>query len=1142
LIFPSLAQLATRDVVTLDVSHTLKEALQLMNEHHIRDVIVTQGQTYRILTARELIDFQIKKIPLSTPLKDLALNIVPQMSADDNVMKALMVVQNHPDNHVCLINKDRDLIGIISYSDLAASLQPDQLVQSQPIGELIGDRTFLRVAGDDDLQTVFERMHQLKETAAIVMQHQQAVGMMTQSNIIELLDKENNWQKPVADYMSSPLLSVDASASVQYALAMSREHHIKHLVVQDQQQKVIGVLHQKDLVSLVYQALYERFENETRRLQGEMDLLRAGPVVSLIWKSEPGWPVKYITPNVLSILGYEVSEFVSPHFYFSELIHPDDLERITQEVEQALANKLSYWDQRYRLLSKQGRWRWFYDYSQPIYGADDQVEEIFGYLLDQTHLIETEQALTQSEQQYRLLFEFYPLATVLFDPITQLPVQFNQQAHQQLGYSAEVFKHLRISDYEVIESEQKVKEHMADILAKGEAHFETQHRHKSGKILEIKVTCRVLKLNGQDYILSVFEDISELKQSQQAFQAAHQKQLAASEEKMQFMAYLSHEIRTPMMGILGICELAQDYHDVTDFKAAATQVANAGQQLMSLINDFLDLSKLEANQLILKSQPIALNALMNELMGLAQGIKKVDQPIEMHLQYDEALPAVLYGDGQRLKQVLLNLLSNAIKFTEQGHVTLEVRLMAQKNGQAWVKFSVSDSGIGLSSAALANLFKPYHQAPSTQSAEGGTGLGLVISQQLVQLMKGTGIAVSSALGKGSCFAFEVPLAIETDQQVEVPPSTSDGEIKPLQGRILVAEDDAINQQVIRQQLNSLGISDIVMVGDGEQAVTQARKQSFDLVLMDLQMPKLNGFEASQRLLEAQPDLAIIALSAADSESDRLLAEQNGMKSYLVKPVSLQRLYAVLAGYLPGAPQSMTEIRDVRPNDKVQLSAESFSKQTAALPIDFQRGIAQLNGNHSLYLKLLKQFLAQLNHQYADLAGELMEASLTTVNAADLSEWQAKNHSMKGVAGNLALMALHEVSQKIDIELKQQRLPGQRLIQSFNQIINETKQAIQNTLNLETGRVTTQVIKHSEPSPSQPLTVSELQNALTDLLKALHSQRYMSSQQLQPLWDSIPPAMQPEYGAPLMAAIDNFEFDRASVLVGLLLEALQEQED
>jgi len=314
LIFPSLAQLATRDVVTLDVSHTLKEALQLMNEHHIRDVIVTQGQTYRILTARELIDFQIKKIPLSTPLKDLALNIVPQMSADDNVMKALMVVQNHPDNHVCLINKDKDLIGIISYSDLAASLQPDQLVQSQPIGELIGDRTFLRVAGDDDLQTVFERMHQLKETAAIVMQHQQAVGMMTQSNIIELLDKENNWQKPVADYMSSPLLSVDASASVQYALAMSREHHIKHLVVQDQQQKVIGVLHQKDLVSLVYQALYERFENETRRLQGEMDLLRAGPVVSLIWKSEPGWPVKYITPNVLSILGYEVSEFVSPIF------------------------------------------------------------------------------------------------------------------------------------------------------------------------------------------------------------------------------------------------------------------------------------------------------------------------------------------------------------------------------------------------------------------------------------------------------------------------------------------------------------------------------------------------------------------------------------------------------------------------------------------------------------------------------------------------------------------------------------------------------------------------------------------------------------------------------------------------------------
>lgn len=853
--FPSLAELATREVVTMDVTQSLKEAVQLMNEHHIRDVIVTQGQHYFILTARELIDFQIRQVPLSTPLADLHLNIVPQMMAGDSVMKALMVIQNHPDNHVCLINEDKELIGIVSYTDLANSLQPDHLVQSQPVSEIVKGQSFLQVTTNDDLQTVFKQLHLMNETAAIVMQNQQAVGMITQTNVIALLNESHNWQQPVSDYMSSPLMTVDASASVQYALAVSREHHIKHIVVMEHDQ-VLGILHQKDLVALVYQALHQRFENENQLIKQEMDLLKAGPVVSLIWQLAPGWPVSYITPNVLKVLGYQASEVISARFKFSELIHPEDVDRVAQEVESYLAERAPFWEQRYRLLSKQGQWLWFYDYSQPIYDANEKVEAIFGFLLDQTHLVETEQALAQSERQYRSLFEHYPMATVLYDPKTQLPIRFNHQAHQQLGYSAETFAHLRIADYEVLESAKKVEKNIADILAKGGAIFETQHRHKSGQVLDIKVTVKTITFDDAPYLLSVFEDITALKQSQQALAIAHQKELAASEEKSKFMAYLSHELRTPLSGILGLCELTESYTEIADFKKSVTQVTQAAQQLMLLMNDLLDLSKIEAQKLTLFLQPMQLESVVEAVMALGKGLQGAKASLKLTLYYDAHLPKALKGDVQRLRQVLMNLLSNAVKFTQQGEVTLEVRLIGIKNDQAWVKFAITDTGIGISKTDLSQLFKPYQQAQVNSIAAGGTGLGLAISQQLVQLMQGKGIEVSSELGKGSCFAFEVPFEIGEPLAIKDPAHLDD------MGQSQLDKSDQMRE--LREHDATLG-ADI----DAEMSATP-----------DNPHERLQGDELHSALQSLRQDL----------QSHRYLQQQQLQPLWVSLPESLREQY------------------------------------------------------------------------------------------------------------------------------------------------------------------------------------------------------------------------------------------------------------
>lgn len=841
MIFPSLAQLATREVITLDASQSLKEAVHLMNVHHIRDIIVTQGQTYFILTSRELVDFQIRQISLTTALSDLQLNVVPQMLPTDSVMKALMVIQNHPDNHVCLINEDKDIIGIVSYSDLAASLQPDQLVQSQQVGDIVRDGYLLEVDKTESLQAVFGKLHQHNETAAIVMDQQQAVGIMTQTQVIGLLDEDYNWQKPVADYMSAPLITVHATASIQYALAISREHHIKHIVVTEGAE-VIGVLHQKNLVSLVYQTLYERYENENKKLKQEMDLLKAGPVVSLIWKMAPDWPVKYVTPNLTKVLGYQHSEWLSPHFKFSDVIHPDDLDRVAQEVIGHIENQQPYWEQRYRLLSKQGKWLWIYDYSQPIYDENNHVKEIFGYLLDQTHLIETEQALQQNELQYRSLFEFYPLATVLIDPDTLLPIRFNKQAYQQLGYSAEVFSNLRIADYEVIESEQKVRKRVEAILAGETLKFETKHRHQSGKLLEIDVTARPLEIENQTFLLAVFEDITKFKQSQMALTETHQQLQQASEEKSKFMAYLSHEIRTPLSGIIGLCDLAQSAADMDAIRQTSVQVKEAAQHLMSLMNDLLDLSKMEANKLSLSLQPYSLASLAEEIMVLANGIQR-PQTVALALEIDPKLPQWLEFDGQRLRQVLINLLSNAIKFTQQGQVRLDIAVTRLEDDQAWVKFSVTDTGVGIDEANLAHLFQPYRQLESNTSIHGGTGLGLSISQQLVQLMHGDGIEVLSTPGEGSCFAFELPLTVtELNQDQSISDLKSITSVCQLSGQLLVAEDDPINQQVVQQQLSVLGITDAVFVKDGAQALQAVEQQPFDLVIMDMHMPVMGGLK------------------------------------------------------------------------------------------------------------------------------------------------------------------------------------------------------------------------------------------------------------------------------------------------------------
>lgn len=323
---------------------------------------------------------------------------------------------------------------------------------------------------------------------------------------------------------------------------------------------------------------------------------------------------------------------------------------------------------------------------------------------------------------------------------------------------------------------------------------------------------------------------------------------------------------------------------------------------MRLLNDILDLSKIESGKIEFERIRFSPTACGNEVVSLVRPAA-IERGLQLALDLDPALPEWVEGDPVRLKQVLLNLLGNAVKFTAKGQVELHLTMAGRQDGLASLKFAVSDTGIGMDDEAKSRIFKVFSQADNSMTRRyGGTGLGLAISQHLVGLMGG-GIAVESSPGHGSVFSFEVKLRIVTADAETIREAETTDSTAPLSGRVLIVEDDRVNQKVIKLLLSRLGVLSEV-VGDGEQAVQRVLAEPWDLVLMDLQMPGMDGLEATRRI-RANPTgkhVPIIALTANAMPEDRAVCEAAGMNGFVVKPVRRKELRKALERWLKAAPQ------------------------------------------------------------------------------------------------------------------------------------------------------------------------------------------------------------------------------------------------
>jgi two-component system sensor histidine kinase/response regulator len=572
-------------------------------------------------------------------------------------------------------------------------------------------------------------------------------------------------------------------------------------------------------------------------------------------------------------------------------IHPEDLAMVAARRLERLAGKNLLAQYEFRLRRPDGRIVWVETVASTINWNGEPAS--LAWLTDVTARKQAEEARSRSEKLFMTLFQSSPDVMTLNTLNEGRYIDVNEAFLKLYGCKREdVIGRLDVEVGIWNRADRRAADLEHLLSGSGRTIF-VSIRTPADELRDIEISAQPIRFEDQDLVLATGRDVTERRRHEEALRQSKETAELANRAKSEFLANMSHEIRTPMNGVIGMTGMLLRTKLDPEQKSYAEAVRESADSLLAVINDILDISKLESGKVELESIDFDLGALVDGAVELlaprAQG-----KQITIDLMVDEVSRSSFRGDPTKLRQILLNLLANAVKFTERGHVTVTVASHGPDEAPV-LRVQVADTGIGMTAATSRQLFQKFTQADSSMTRRfGGSGLGLAISRQLVELMGGS-IGVTSRLGLGSVFWFEVPLAPARHDILAA--ITSDAIIRsnhPL--RVLLAEDNSINQKLIRAILSSAGHL-IEIVGNGAAAVEAVRTGLYDVVLMDVQMPVLDGAEATQRI-RALPlphgAITVIALTAHAMVGAKEQYLAAGMDDYMTKPLDAGILLSRLA--------------------------------------------------------------------------------------------------------------------------------------------------------------------------------------------------------------------------------------------------------
>lgn len=646
-----------------------------------------------------------------------------------------------------------------------------------------------------------------------------------------------------------------------------------------------------------------------------------------------------------------------------------------------------------------------------------------------------------------------------------------------------------------------------------------KQRDRKIQVLEKKYESILIKNEKQSYEYSkllhseIQQQTAELKKSNKALKLAKKKAEAANLAKDQFLANMSHEIRTPMNSILGFLELIlEDPSIKNDHRLQLSIALSSAQGLLSLINDILDVSKLQAGKIVLEKNPFRLLELIKETFD-TMNISAQKKGLALEYDIHPSVSKIFLGDAFRIKQIIINLIGNAIKFTENGGVFLEI-LPGEKKRQ--IHFMVKDTGVGIPPDRLIKIFNPFEQTDMSITRKyGGTGLGTTISKQFVDLMGGK-IWAESEQGKGSIFHFIIniePIDDKSNEDIDLLNETKRSQPRFHRiFKILLAEDTDSSAILVKTRLERQGHI-ITRVCNGREAVDTLKKELFDIILMDVHMPEMDGLEATELIRSSKnvtaQQIPIIALTASvmGDEIKRFIAA--GMDSVVAKPIEFKKLNSIMNSLVP-------KNQGVKKSEKNIPIASCYKSKTPEIKgVDYQAGIARWQ-DQEIYTNALIEFANQYKKNFNSFS--------FWIDTDEIERAYLATHSLKGVAGNLSINKVADIAANINLALKKKDIKTAREQSVF--LETELRSSISSILELETIHKTDTSFKKNDPEK-----ISLLIKKIMDVFDQF------TPHDLKPLMEELETYIHIDQLRPIIKNSEDLDFDSAKNQLMKLVESL-----